>query len=70
MFEQQVMESPTETTNNAKEDNTDGTWKCKSCDESWHGEDEDRNRWIVCDHVVASISCSLQEFIMMRNNMK
>ena len=32
-----------------KEGNSDDTWKCKSCKEIWHGQDDDRNRWIVCD---------------------
>ena len=38
------------TTNNTNEEgNSDDAWKCKSCEEIWHGEDGNRNRWIVCD---------------------
>ena len=36
-------------TNSTKEGNSDDMWKCKSCKEIRHGQDDDENRWIVCD---------------------
>ena len=57
MFEEHAMQSSLEikrkkkngNTNSMKEGNSDDTWKCKSCKEIWHGQDDDGNRWIVCD---------------------
>ena len=60
ILEQHVVQSSAETkrkktknnvtTNSTKkEGNSDDAWKCKSCEEIWHGEDDDGNRWIVCD---------------------
>ena len=46
---QEKKEKEHGTTNNTKEDDTDDTWKCKTCNEIWHGEDEAGNRWIACD---------------------
>ena len=37
------------TINMKEEDNSNDAWKCKSCGEIWHGEDDNGNRWIVCD---------------------
>ena len=59
MLEEQTMRSSPETkrkkkksidnTNSTKEGNSDDMWKCKSCKEIRHGQDDDENRWIVCD---------------------
>ena len=59
MLEEHAMRSSPETkrkkkksndnTNSTKEGNSDDMWKCKSCKEIWHGQDDEENRWIVCD---------------------
>ena len=60
ILEQHVVQSSAETkrkktknnvtTNSTKkEGNSDDAWKCKSCEEIWHGEDDDGNRWTVSD---------------------
>ena len=51
MFEEHAMRSSPETKrkkeknngniNSTKEGNSDDTWKCKSCNEIWHGQDDD-----------------------------
>ena len=54
MLEQHAMQSSPEakrkkrkndvTTSNRKEEsNSNDAWKCKSCEEIWHGEDDNRN---------------------------
>ena len=51
-----------------EEDNSNDAWKCKSCEEIWHGEDDNGNRWIVCDTCDGKyhLHCSVQEFITRR----
>ena len=33
----------------SKRTRTEEIWTCSSCSEDWKGEDDDGNRWIVCD---------------------